>query len=114
MNEVNSIKDLMNERNSVIQFTDKHPKLVVGLAVVGGVIIVSVGVINILSSATEKINNLTTQLSDLRSNYRNLVDYINNVERCSCCSNPHRRKKCLDRHEYICGNICGITSFINQ
>jgi len=50
-----------------------------------------------------KINDITTQLTEIKTNYANVVDYINDVERCSYCSKPYRSRKCLDRHEYICG-----------
>jgi len=75
-----------------------------GLTVVG-VIIVSVGLINVVSNVTEKLNVLSVQLLGLRSTYRNLVDYVNDLERCSYCNKPYRRKKCLEKHEYTCGLI---------
>jgi len=45
-----------------------HPNLLTGIAVVGEVVVISIGLINVISYVTEKINNLSTQLSDLRCN----------------------------------------------
>jgi len=64
----------------------RHPNLFTGVAVVGGVVVISIGLINVVSYVTEKINNLSTQLTDLRCNYRKIMDYINDVERCSYCN----------------------------
>jgi len=80
-----------------------HPNLLTGIAVVGGVVVKSIGLIDVLSYVTEKINNLSTQLTDLRCNYRNIMDYINDVERCSYCNKMYRRKDNLVKHEYMCG-----------
>jgi len=44
-----------------------HPNLLTGIAVVG-VVVISIGLINVFY-VTEEINNLSTQLSDLRCNY---------------------------------------------
>jgi len=98
----------MNNRNKICKYIDKldDPKLIkfaTDLIVVGGVIFISVSVINIISYTMRKINDITTQLSDIKTNYVNVVDYINDVERCSYCSKSYRSRKCLDKHEYMCG-----------
>jgi len=80
-----------------------HPNLLTGIAVVGGVVVISIGLINVVSYVTEKINNLSTQLSDLKCNYGKMVDYIYDAERCSWCNKMYRRKGNLVKHEYMCG-----------
>jgi len=59
-----------------------HPNLLTGIADVG-VAVISIGLINVVHDVTEKINNLFTQLTDLRCNYGKMVDYIYDIERCS-------------------------------
>jgi len=90
-------------RNKIREYIEDNPKLITGLIVVGGVIFISVSVINIISYTIRKINDITTQLSDIKTNYITAVDYIDDVERCSYCSKPYRSRKYLDKHEYICG-----------
>jgi len=82
-----------------------HPYLLTGIAVAGGVVVISIGLINVVSYVTEKINNLSTQLTDFRCNYGKMVDYIYDVERCSYCNKMYRRKGNLVKHEYMCGLI---------
>jgi len=59
----------------------RHPNLLTVIAIVGGVVVISIGITNVVSYVTEKISNLSTQLTDLRCNYRKIMDYINEVER---------------------------------
>jgi len=81
----------------------RHPNLLTGIAVVGGIVVISIGLINVVSYVKENINNLSKQLSDLRCNYGTMVDYIYDVERCSYCNKMYRRKGNLVKHEYMCG-----------
>jgi len=76
-----------------------HPNLLTGIAVVWVVVVLSIGIINVVSYVTEKINNLSTQLSDLRCNFGKMVDYIYDVERCIYCNKMYRRKGNLAKHE---------------
>jgi len=63
---------------------------------------VSIGLLTAVSHAVDKINNLSTQLTDLRDNYEKIKDYIRGVERCAYCGKTYRRRGNLDKHEYVC------------
>jgi len=85
--------------------------ILTSIAVVGGVVVISIGLIKFVSYVTKKINNLSTQLSDLRFNYGKMVDYIYDVERCSYCNKMYRGKGNLAKHECMCGLMDRLYSY---
>jgi len=80
----------------------KHPILTC-IAVTECVILVSIGLLTAVSHVAEKINNLSTQLTDLNENYERTKDFMKGVERCVYCGKEYRRRGNLNKHEYSCG-----------